>query len=109
MFSNVTIPMPKHRHEMSDEEFTSWAQKNNDHCMNLGLSRGWWEKFNDKGPICVKRFKISDFKWEAELLVHLGIFESITQARKNGIKKPIVTGVHFFKFKRKGQFEVHIE
>ena len=53
-----------------------------------------------------KKYKISELEgWTmANILVDLGIFPSVTQARKNGWDKPLTTGIHSFTKKK-----IHVE
>ena len=61
-----------------------------------GWLEGWWELDEDGNMAApLKKFKISDFPKNA-VMAHVvaaaGIFPSVSQARKNGHDKPLVTG-----------------
>jgi len=68
--------------------------------MELGVRIGWWEDWDQAGPIDFPQtFKMSQFGDEPQLahvLVELKIFPSLTQARKNGFDKPLTLGDHVF-------------
>lgn len=72
--------------------------------MEFGVRQGWWEDFDERGPIPFpKEFHLSDFPAEpllAHLAVKLEVFPSFTQACKNGMKVPLTLGLHTF---RKGK------
>lgn len=76
----------------------------------FGVRQNWWEDFDEKGPIPFpKKFKLSNFPNDAttaNLVVALGIFPSITQARKNNVNGPLTIGLHSFK---KGKIRAIIE
>lgn len=89
-----------------------WFGKDGDELLNalkisnwvsfeLGVRQGWWKNWNENGPIpFTNKFKLSDFPENATTanLVHkLGMFPSLTQARKNGFNEPLTTGEFSFK------------
>lgn len=66
----------------------------------LGVRNGWWEDWDNNGPIAFpKIFSISELGPVAHtgtIAVSLGMFPSISQARKNGFNKPLTPGTFFF-------------
>lgn len=70
----------------------------------FGRRNGWWEDWNENEPIPFpKTFKIDQFGPNgsfANILVDLGVFSSLTQARKNGFDKPLEIGDFTFGKKR---------
>lgn len=82
--------------QLSDDEFMEFIKKRHEIFMLFGVIGGLWEGFDVRGPIPFpKIFKKSDFS-DKETLAHIfakaGIFDSITEAKKNGWNKPITTG-----------------
>lgn len=79
--------------------------------MQFGARQGWWMEWNDKSPIKITTFKISEFHEKskmAHVLSHskVKIFKSVTEALKTGHKGPVKTGTFLF---NKGMLKVIIE
>lgn len=89
---------------MSDETFLEWIKLKNILGLQLGVHEKWWENWDNNGPIpfpkVFKRDKWGPEGTMAHVAVELGIFPSLTQARKNGFDKPLTLGEHEFKKKR---------
>jgi hypothetical protein len=87
---------------------------NHTEMMALGVSQGWWEEFNDNGPIRVWRITLCDShawasrlhydrKWRvcmispcqfwSQLLTQLGFFKSVRDAKAAGWNKPLTPDV----------------
>lgn len=69
-----------------------------------GVRQDWWEDWNESAPIPFpKSFSIAELgegATTANIVVALGLFPSITQARKNGFNGPLQVGtVEFTKRK----------
>ena len=69
----------------------------------IGVREGWWEDWNESGPIPFpKNFSITELgegATIANVVVGLGLFPSINQARKNGFNAPLTLGT--FEFTKK--------
>lgn len=79
--------------------------------MHFGQARGWWEKWNERGPIKVVRLEISEFNEKskmAHVLSHdkVRVFKSASEAIKADHKGPVKIGTFLF---NKGMLEVIIE
>lgn len=100
----------------------SWIEALRHHCegtgavrllvllgFELGVRQGWWEDWNVDAPIPFpKKFSIAELgptATTANIVVALGIFPSITQARKNGFNAPLEVGMVEFT-KRKIRAEI---
>ena len=87
--------------EMDDEEFKVFLRSRCIADFELGVRQKFWEDFTEKEPIPFpKVFKMEDFPegaTTAHLVVKLGIFPSVTQARKNGFNNNLTMGLHSFK------------
>jgi len=99
------------RHEQNMERGQQWKesdpegynafleeirQRNQAH-LEEGARLGWWD-ISDTGemlapPIVVDSSKLPDNALMAHVMAEVGIFPSVTQARKNGWDKPLTTGV----------------
>lgn len=73
--------------------------------MEFGVEQGWWPSFNDKldPQPWPKIIKISELNSNETTMAHIvakiGVFESISEARKNGWNKPVQKGEFWFKKK----------
>lgn len=90
------------KHCETDEEFLAFVKAWNTEAMFFGVSQGWWETVDAQGnPVPFPtEFKLSEHPTLASIVVELGIFPSITQARKNGFDKESTPGIHTFTKKR---------
>lgn len=61
--------------------FPEGLRSHEDH-MKFGVFMGWWHEWDEKGPLKTVWVDPSS-QWEV-VAVNNGIFESLTQARKNG-------------------------
>lgn len=102
-----------------DKEFwggktkTAWlkgVEKSNAKAIKQGADRGWWDIDADGNPQKkAVRFSISEMVSQnkplmAHLMVELGFFPSVGQARKNGWDKPLELGRHELGPKKKRAF-----
>lgn len=66
----------------------------------FGVRLGWWEDWDLDGPVsAAQTFSIAalgEGATVANIVAALGIFPSITQAKKNGFNGPLVEGIHEF-------------
>lgn len=88
-------------------------KKQNEKDLHFGISMGWWE-FVENGipiPFAIKLRKDSfpPNATMANVLAHVGIFDSIKQAKKSGRNGPITSGEFRFKKKSGGLVRVVIE
>ena len=82
---------------MSDEEFLVALKKRNLEALEDGFDNGWWEEWDERGPIkChVGLWKDWEGKTQAQAIVgliqppYLPVFKSITEAKKAGYNKPV--------------------
>lgn len=64
--------------------------------LEFGRRQGWWTGFSKSGPnVTIETIKVDDWNQQtmAHLVVHLGWFPSVSQARKNGWDRPVEPGV----------------
>lgn len=108
------------------EEFIEKIRADNKENMETGIKWGWWPSLNEKGepnpwPIIVdltertifkqvatkamrEKFALGlpeNMKFMSQLLSHLEIFSSVSEARKAGWNKEIVPGEYWFNKKTK--------
>lgn len=90
------------------EEYLSRLKKRNLEGMELGVKLGWWESFDDEGPIpfptVLNKVDIPE-KFMSQLLVRLGVFPSVREARLAGWNNPVECGEFWFK-KRKMRIQI---
>lgn len=84
------------KHPERKEEFLARLQLDINLAKIDGWFEGWWDLDDDGNMIAPPlKFKISQFP-EKAVMAHVmaaaGIFPSVSQARKNGWDKPLVTG-----------------
>jgi len=97
---NDPVKMKEH------QAFVEKLKENNKKKLELGVKQGWWEGIDEKGnpvPFPVK-MNVSDFLTTdtmAHILFKAGIFESVSEGRKNGWNKPVERGMFTFKKKNK--------
>jgi hypothetical protein len=80
----------------SDEEFSVAVRRKNLAGLEFGRRQGWWTGFSKSGPnVTIETIKVDDWNQQtmAHLVVHLGWFPSVSQARKNGWDRPVEPGV----------------
>ena len=99
---NRILPKFDSSHCKTDEEFLAFLKEWNANAMFIGVQQGWWADVDERGnPIPHPQiFKISEHPTLATVVVELGIFKSVTQARKNGFDKPSSLGIHTFTKKK---------
>lgn len=73
--------------------------------MECGKRYGWWDEYDDVGPIRLWYVDVQKFPTWAHLLAANGFFPSISQARKAGHDKPLTVG-EFRLFKGREKFIV---
>jgi len=98
----------------TQEEFITRLQEKNLEFQQFAVDQGWWESFtNDGKPIPFADVFVIETRelrrhvqglWKtidkledrenmiSHILVKFGLFESVSEARKNGWHKPILTG-----------------
>jgi hypothetical protein len=91
-------------------EFLEDLKRRNEEGIQRGAAMGWWDIGPDGNPQKPAQ-KISKSEMEAEnkplmahLMVDLGFFPSVSQARKNGWDKPLELGRHELGPKKKRAF-----
>lgn len=93
------------RVDMTDLEFKTWLHDLNKLGMENGVKEGWWEDYDDNPLPKPVRFKISDLneteRTFAHILVNIGVFPSLSQARKNGYNKGLEPGEFWFSKRKK--------
>lgn len=78
-----------------------YKEKTNEECICLlkfrnhvgyeyGYRQGWWKDYDVDRPVLV--LEGNNFQSMAHIMVHAGVFDSITNARKNGWNKPVTIG-----------------
>lgn len=99
MFEKSVIPEPediKFDKNMSEEDFLTYVKLKNDIGLQLGVKLGWWESVDSKGPVpFAKIFSLTEFPSQsmlAHVMVKAKLFETVSDARRNGWGKPIQTG-----------------
>jgi hypothetical protein len=85
--------------------------------MEIAKRIGWWEDWDQKAPIpfqevfeifqpeMIGPLEFGQFRSNAtvaDLVVRLGLFPSVTEARKNGYNKPLTSGEYQFKNGKNG-------
>jgi len=77
--------------------------------MQFGVDQGWWEEYDDKGPIKVHMASIEAWRgsYRSQLLADLGLFDSVGDARRAGWTQKIQGPETFSLFK--GRVKVVIE
>jgi len=79
--------------------------RTHDDIMRFGQKQGWWTEFDDKGPVRVWYVDSAKFKFWSQILVELGFFKSIAEAKNRGWNKPLEIGT-FVHFKGREKFIV---
>lgn len=91
--------------EKTPEEVAWFEELKERNARNLqaGIEQGWWEFVENGVPIpfatIIKRSDFHEKATMADILVKLGLFPSLTEARKNGKATPIILGEHRIKMK----------
>jgi uncharacterized protein YukJ len=76
---------------------SEWAHE--DH-MKFGASQGWWSRWDEVGPFKDLSVSLQEFGSFEEIAVHLGLFKSKTEARKNGWIGVATPGIRMMKKRR---------
>lgn len=97
----------------ADQEFIDELRRKNDEWLTTGVKLGFWESVEKGVPIPFPiRIPMSVFPEKptmAHLLVHVGIFESLSQARKAGRTEPLKPGEIRIKLKEGGMKRIILE
>ena len=94
-------------HCITQEDFLNYLKEYNSVRMKCGIEQGWWESVSDNGePIPFPtEFKLSEHPNIETIVVELGMFSSVTQARKNKFSYASAPGIHFLA-KRKFRIKI---
>ena len=68
--------------------------------MVFGAQQGWWTDWDEIGPFKTIKMNVAEHPTLAHAVVAIGMFTSVTQARKNGWDKPMEAGKFTFKKRR---------
>ena len=63
--------------------------------LEYGRRQGWWRAYTEDGPLPnPKQVRAADYegKTMAHVMADAGFFPSVSQARKNGWDRPVITG-----------------
>lgn len=78
-------------------------KERNRRSLEAGISKGWWEFVENGVPIpfatIIKRSDFHEKATMADVLVKIGLFSSLTEAKKQGKATPIIPGEHRIKMK----------
>lgn len=94
------------REELNQDDPESWAwrtalKEHNERQLRFGMDMGWWESVENGQPIpwpvTIEVSTLHEKATMANVMVMLGLFESVSQARKAGKDTPLVLGEHRFK------------
>lgn len=76
-----------------EADYLSELRRTNRLNLEWGVQQGWWDAVSPEGePIKYRDFKLADHPSMATIMVALGVFPSVTQARKNGWDKKTEVG-----------------
>lgn len=106
---------------MTKEDFLKEVRERNKQGMELGITKGWWPSYDDRGPhpwpwcyvindkelkreIFLPKYGFSlwevvdsEYPYMSQLLHRIGVFDSVTDARKAGFNKVVQPGEFWFK------------
>lgn len=83
------------RLDLRDEVFGLDLRRRNLFGFEHGRRMGFWKGWTNSGPWQPKKVVASEFEGKsmAHVMTELGLFASVSQARKNGWDKPVATGM----------------
>lgn len=101
-------------HCPDDASFLEFVKSWNRETIGMGVEFGWWESVDKRGnpvpfPIRVPMTELPENPFVSHLMVHVGIFDSVSEAKKNGGNKRLTIGEHIFKRNKRGPLRVIVE
>ena len=91
--------------ERADTFATPGKHKTHEEMMLFGVDQGWWEFYDDVGPIRVWIVDINIAKFWSQLLTKLGFFKTVGEAKRHGWIQPVTEGT-FRHFKGREKFHI---